>query len=274
MIPSKKQISRFRRGRISAQKERRKQLRIRNNLERGFFRRLTSLFGKFVNTKAYIYKEFGQYDATIAIRDLNEEFTPTIQQHYRRIFRNIYQENNRTNNLEEVKEDALVFGRNVDLEPIIEEYYRTRKLILDGITASIANRVEKVIQSGRAEGLTIVEIARNIEKNVRPITRSRAATIARTETHNAAGFAHHKYYKQVEADYGSVMLKKWVATNDPRTRSAHAVMNGKDPIPMDEPFQVGGASMMHTGDPNGGAANNVNCRCVIIYVDEQDVVSD
>ena len=274
MIPSKKQISRFRRGRISAQKERRKQLRIRNNLERVLFRRLTSLFGKFVNTKAYLYREFGLYDEGIAARDLQEELTPTLQQHYRRIFRNIYQENNRTNTLEEVKEDALVFGRNIDLEPLIEEYYRSRTLILDGITAGIANRIEKIIRSGRADGLTIREIAQNIEKNVRPITRSRAATIARTETHNAAGFAHHKYYKQVEADYGSTILKKWVATNDPRTRTAHAAMNREKPIPMDEPFVVGGVSMMHTGDPDGGAANNVNCRCVIIYVDELDVVEN
>jgi len=32
--------------------------------------------------------------------------------------------------------------------------------------------------------------------------------------------------------------------------------------------------MMHTGDPDGGAKNNVNCRCVIIYVDELDVVEN
>ena len=274
MIPSKKQISRFRRGRVSAQKERRKQLRIRNNLERILLRRLTSLFGKFVNTKAYLYREFGIYDEVIAARELQEELAPTLLQHYRRIFRNIYQENNRTNILEEVKEDALVFGRNVDLEPLIEEYFRARGLILSGITAGIANRVQKIIRDGRAEGLTLVQIAQNIEKNVRPITRIRAATIARTETHNAAGHAHHKYYKQVQADYGSVIKKKWVATNDTRTRTAHAAMNREKPIPMDEPFIVGGVSMMHTGDPDGGAKNNVNCRCVIIYVDELDVVEN
>ena len=97
MIPSKKQISRFRRGRVSVQREVRKQLRIRNNLERGLFRRLTSLFGKFVNTKAFLYREFGQFDQTIAARELQEELIPTMQQHYRRIFRTLYTENNRTN---------------------------------------------------------------------------------------------------------------------------------------------------------------------------------
>jgi uncharacterized protein with gpF-like domain len=273
MIPSKKQISRFRRGRVSVQREVRKQLRIRNNLERGLFRRLTSLFGKFVNTKAFLYREFGQFDQTIAARELQEELIPTMQQHYRRIFRTLYTENNSTNTLEEVKEEALVFGRNVDLEPLIEEYYRTRELLLVGVTSGISNRVERIIISGREEGLTLVQIAQNIERNVRPITRVRAATIARTETHNAAGFAHHKYYEQVQSDYGSKMLKRWAATNDLRTRSDHSIANGQI-RDMNEDFLVGGAPMAHTGDPRGGAKNNINCRCVIIYVDEQDVVLD
>jgi hypothetical protein len=273
MIPNKKQFSRFRRGRISAQKEIRKQLRIRNNLEKTFFKRLTSLFGRFVNTRAYLYREFGEYELGIATRDLQAELYPVMQSHYRRIFRTIYDENNKANTLDELKEDALVFGRNVDLEPIIEEYFRTRELVLANISSNISKRVEKIIIDGRSEGLTLTEIARNIEKKVRPITRARAATIARTETHNAAGFAHHKYYKQVATEYGSKMLKRWGATNDGRTRSAHTIANGQI-REMDEDFEVGGLPMAHTGDPKGGARNNINCRCVIIYVDEQDVVSD
>ena len=39
-------------------------------------------------------------------------------------------------------------------------------------------------------------------------------------------------------------------------------------------IEVDGLPMAHTGDPRGGARNNINCRCVIIYVDEQDVVLD
>ena len=41
---------------------------------------------------------------------------------------------------------------------------------------------------------------------------------------------------------------------------------------MDEKFLVGGTEMAYAGDPAGGAANTVNCRCVIIYVDEDDIV--
>ena len=69
-MKQEKQLSRFRRGRISAQRELRKQRRIRDNLERQLFTRLTSLFGKFINTRAFIYREFGQFDIGISAREL------------------------------------------------------------------------------------------------------------------------------------------------------------------------------------------------------------
>ena len=109
MIPNKKQFSRFRRGKVSLRRELRTQLRIRNNLEKNSFRKLTSLFGRFVNTKAYLYKEFGEFDLGIATRDLQAELFPVMQSHYRKVFRNIYDENNKTNTLEELKEDVEYF---------------------------------------------------------------------------------------------------------------------------------------------------------------------
>ena len=67
------------------------------------------------------------------------------------------------------------------------------------------------------------------------------------------------------------MKKMWRATSDPRTRSAHNEANGQV-VDMDEKFIVGGMEMEHAGDPAGGAKNNVNCRCVIIYADARDIV--
>ena len=86
---ARKQFRDIRRGRISALKEVRRQQRIRNNLEKQLFRRLTSLFRKFARTKAFLYKEFGVFDLNTAIQDLNEELLPTMSQHYRKVFRTI-----------------------------------------------------------------------------------------------------------------------------------------------------------------------------------------
>ena len=273
MKTSRKQISQFRRGRVSVQREVVKQRRIRDGLERSLNRNLKSLFGKFVNTRAFLYKEFGQFDEAVATRELQSDLFPALQRHYRRVFNTIYSNNNKLKAVE-AKDDVMVFDRSVDLEPILNRYFRTRELILVGISTNMATRVRRIISQGRRDNLTLTEIARNVETKVRPIAINRAATIARTETHNAAGFASHEYYKQVETDFGSTMYKKWAATGDGRTRDAHRAMNAKEPIPMNEDFLVGGSPMKHTGDPRGGARNNVNCRCVIIYVDEQDVVLD
>ena len=51
MIQESKQISRFRRGRLSAQKELRKQLRIRNNLEKQFNKVISIIASKRVRLK-------------------------------------------------------------------------------------------------------------------------------------------------------------------------------------------------------------------------------
>ena len=69
------------------------------------------------------------------------------------------------------------------------------------------------------------------------------------------------------------MKKKWVSVSDDRTRSAHAEIQGQTRN-MDEDFDVGGTKMKHPGDPRGGAANVINCRCVVVYADERDIVSD
>ena len=125
-------------------------------------------------------------------------------------------------------------------------------------------------QKGRADNLTLPQIAKLVSDKFLPISRSRAALIARTETHNAASFANHAYHATVEKDLGVKMLKKWVATNDGRTRPAHSAANGQI-VDMAEDFIVGGATMGFAGDSKGGAANVVNCRCVIVYADERDM---
>ena len=42
---------------------------------------------------------------------------------------------------------------------------------------------------------------------------------------------------------------------------------------MDDDFVVGGLPMAYAGDARGGAKNVINCRCVIIYADENDIVN-
>jgi len=268
---NQKRFNTFRQRSISNRAETRRQLALRNNLEKRFFKRLNTLFRKFLNVQLHLYKQYGIYNEDVAIQSLNEDFMPLILTHYRRTFQVIYK-SNEDKYFGNQKQDAFVFGRSTDFESVVENYFNSRQLILTGITTRMANRISKLIEQGRADNLTLPEITKLVSSKFLPISRSRAALIARTETHNAASFANHSYHQTVQSDLGIKMMKKWVATNDGRTRPTHASANGQI-VDMNEDFTVGGVPMGYAGDSKGGVANVINCRCVIIYADERDMES-
>lgn len=270
MIQATKRINTFRQGRINTRLESRKQLVLRNNLEKRFYRNLNTLFRKFLNTHLYLYRQYGIYEVQIAQQSLNEDFFPLIQAHYKRVFKAIYRSNEEKYEYLRKADEAFVFGRSTDFELVVNEYFNNRQLILAGITERMATRISNLIEQGRADNLTLPQIAKLVSSKFLPISRSRAALIARTETHNAASFANHSYHLTVEKDLGIKMLKKWVATNDARTRSTHSAASGQT-VDMSEDFIVGGVPMGFAGDTRGGAKNVINCRCVIVYADERDL---
>lgn len=99
----------------------------------------------------------------------------------------------------------------------------------------------------------------------RDLSAPRAETIARTETHNAMMFASVEGAASVSREDGIVLNKKWVPVQDGRTRVSHGAMASHPAIAMDSDFNVGGVKMSRPGDPRGGAANCINCRCVLSY---------
>lgn len=266
---NQKRFNTFRQRRLNNRAETRRQLALRNNLEKRFFKRLNTLFRKFLNTQLYLYKQYGIFNNEISSQSLNEDFMPLVLTHYKKVFQIIYK-SNEDKYFGNQKQEAFVFGRSTDFEQLVENYFNSRQLVLAGISTRMANRISNLIEQGRSDNLSLPEIARLVSSKFLPISRTRSALIARTETHNAASFANNSYHQQVEKDLGIKMQKKWVATNDARTRSAHAQANGQI-VDMNEDFMVGGVPMSYAGDPKGGVANVINCRCVIIYADERDM---
>lgn len=96
----------------------------------------------------------------------------------------------------------------------------------------------------------------------------RAATIARTETHSAMMYAAEEGSAKAARDNGVSLLKSWLPVQDERTRANHAAMSSHPAIHMDADFMVGGIPMKRPGDPRGGAANCVNCRCVLTFKED------
>ena len=150
----------------------------------------------------------------------------------------------------------------------LQSYGGQRIVTINGTTKELALRViQDLLAQGIEEGLSAQEIGRLLERNVPQRMRKynfRGGMIARTEVLGAYNLGEMEQVKDLD-----VTIKKyWMARLDGRERPAHgdAYLNYRDaPIDKFEDFIVGGQFMNRPGDPNGGAANVVNCRCVLGY---------
>lgn len=115
--------------------------------------------------------------------------------------------------------------------------------------------ITQEISRGIATGMGYGDIARNI-RNVSDAPMSRTKTIARTEGHRIQQTSAVNAQQKAKAK-GADVLKQWDAALDGRTRDSHRQVDGEIKE-LDEKFSNG---LMFPGDPNGGAAEVVNCRC-------------
>jgi len=116
-----------------------------------------------------------------------------------------------------------------------------------------------------------------IEKWVSPVRRKgrligtgfRAETILNTEVNRAFSVGTAQRAEQVEKKRPG-LRKWWLTAGDERVRPSHAdagVEFGPDnPIPIEEPFIVGGAALEFPGDPGGPPEQVINCRCRVMYL--------
>jgi|SRR5262245_39371765 len=131
------------------------------------------------------------------------------------------------------------------------------------ISESQRKQIAKIVLDMTAEGKSSEKIAREISRQAPEISRPRAATIARTETHNAAIAAVDATlaYKGV-----TPKTKTWWSAQDTRVRPTHQEAHGQT-VPYNQAFTVGGASMMLPGDASHGAGPEeiINCRCAVMF---------
>jgi hypothetical protein len=120
--------------------------------------------------------------------------------------------------------------------------------------------IQRVISASYNDGAAIIEVQRRIRDAIPAFSAVRSRAIARTETHAGAMGGSLSAAQVIEID----TRKRWNATEDGRTRPDHADADGQI-RDLDASFVVGGDKMQHPGDPRAGAANVVNCRCVLDY---------
>jgi hypothetical protein len=143
------------------------------------------------------------------------------------------------------------------------------QLILD-VTNTTQKKVNEIIAQGIEDGLNPFEIERLLLEFIPDIKRARA--IARTESTRAYNEGKKKSAEDWARQTGTQLWKIWIHGGAREPRIQHIQAQDK-PIRADLFFQFTNPNftivqMDKPGDINGGAAQTVNCSCVVVYVSE------
>ena len=111
--------------------------------------------------------------------------------------------------------------------------------------------------------LGAVERGRILRNQFNRYSQWQAERVVRTEATAAANFAQMQAAQTIFPP--EQLEKEWIASFDDRVRDTHSEAGSQNPIPANDAFIVGGQPMMFPGDPAGGAAECINCRCSVAY---------
>ena len=250
------------RTRISIRREYIEQNRLRLGYERKLRLQLQTLFAETGQKAQQDYRDAGRLINTQ--RDFSTNLKAILDAQYRAVIDEFG-----LRILRYQKQDSQF---EIIIREFIKLYGATRVTQISGTTLA---QIQRIIRAGELEGLGVSVIATNIFESMRgSFSRIRSATIARTETHSAASYANHAVNASLKIPN---QKKRWVSVSDARAREWHTAMNGVE-VELDEDFIVphNGIQyrMGYTGDPRGGAANVINCRCVTLYVTPEDEIED
>ena len=248
--------------RISARKEFVEQNRLRISYERKIRLQMNTFFAEVGDQARREYQQAGRL-IRVGV-DIQPKLSNILEPNYRAIIEEFGQRILRAR-----KQEAL-FDRLIKLF-LIQQGARHITAISETTLAIIT----RIIRQSELDGLGVAVTATNIfERMTGTFSRYRSATIARTETHSASSFANHEVNASLNIPN---QIKRWVSANDDRTRAHHRAMNGTE-VPLYEdfivPYKGFDYRMSYTGDPKGGVANVINCRCVTLYVSPEDELLD
>ena len=152
-----------------------------------------------------------------------------------------------------INQEAMV--RAVQLDSKISRGLYTRlgedvDLLKKKITAQVSRSV--------ATNMTYAQTAKALAGQAR-IGYNNAIRIARTEGHRIQTTATMDAMTAAK-DRGANIVKQWDSTLDARTRTSHAVLDGEI-RELNKPFSNG---LDFPGDPDGAAAEVINCRCALL----------
>ena len=152
-----------------------------------------------------------------------------------------------------INQEAMV--RAVQLDSKISKGLYTR---LGEDVALLKKKITAQVSRGIATGMNFSDVAKQLE-NYSRIGYNNAIRIARTEGHRIQTTATMDAMTEAK-DRGADVVKQWDSTLDGATRESHVAVDGQI-RELNEKFSNG---LMYPGDPSGGAAEVINCRCALL----------
>lgn len=152
-----------------------------------------------------------------------------------------------------IDQQSLV--RAVQLDSKISKGLYTR---LGEDVTKLKKRIASHVSRGISSGMSYGEVA-NALAGLSKFGYNNAIRIARTEGHRIQTTAAMDAMTAAK-DMGADVVKQWDSTLDDVTRESHRIVDGEI-RELDKPFSNG---LDFPGDPAGGAAEVINCRCALL----------
>ncbi len=127
---------------------------------------------------------------------------------------------------------------------------------------TLIDLTERLMSDPEFMTLGAIEKGRILRNQFNQYSQWQAERLVRTEATAAANFAQAQAAQTIFPP--EQMQKEWIASFDDRVRDTHSQADGQI-VMANNTFLVGGQPMMFPGDPAGGAAETINCRCSVAY---------
>lgn len=172
-------------------------------------------------------------------------------------------------------QDARTVYRLASTRSRTQRFLDTARTMLSRQPSSVENLLTKAVETGRAKNETNDELRARVAALVRDTPaadwRKKAENLSRTVATGAFNGAHLFAAQAREQVLGIELEKVWLATIDSRTRDSHFAADGQRRR-LDQPFNVGGASLDRPGDPTGPAEEVLSCRCTMLELEPGDAL--
>lgn len=156
--------------------------------------------------------------------------------------------------------DEQTVRRLIVEEPDVMPYYPPKRAVQRGIDLAYGkSQITKNVTSSILQGLTVKQMADNLQERIATMSRVSAVRAARTAVTAAENAGRMDSYHAAEK-MGIKMRKRWLSTLDGRTRHSHAIIDGET-RQIDKIFSNG---CKFPGDPNGKPEETYNCRCSLV----------